>query len=280
MITDLNNYLMAAAPYEKRGQIIYVARTLESVIGENIYIAIDEVIQSEDALDYNVAVDSIQEALLASLETAYAKFGIFFDEDLIDKRHLFQLSNTLETLCQLELNEERDYLISLIEAAEDPIGALVDVLDVVSPGSVETLEEVVSRVSPDLLIALKTALRDNNVETSFESFESDEIHAAYVKRCQEFKARYGRPALVGELLAHGAKLRYDPMITLSLISNELDTEHAESAVKELYALAVYSSCPTLELVPTTKRLIDAVCPDPAHVLTLNEALHKLLGGNA
>lgn len=276
MITELNDYLTVAAPYEKRGLLLDVARVLESVVGENVYVAIDELLNAPEALDYNTTVDSIQEALLGSLETCFAKFGVYFDEDLIGQNHLHPLCNALEALCSVELNESKDYLLNLVESSSDPMEALIVVLEEISPGSAAVLEETLERVDLNLFLALKEALRENNTAPVYSNEEA--LEQEYIDRCQAFRKRYGRPALVGELLEHKAKLRYSPSVTVSLISDRLDTSNPKATALELYALTVYSDTPTTELLQVTTQLVGQVCNDPTQALAVSSALHELLGG--
>ena len=77
---------------------------------------------------------------------------------------------------------------------------------------------------------------------------------------------------------HGAKLRYDPAVTLSLISADLSTEDYQGTASELYALVVYSDTSNADVISTTKRLIEQVCVDPDHHLRVTDAFHAMLGG--
>ena len=276
MITDLNDYLTIAAPYEKRGLLLNVARVLESVVGENTYVAIDELLMAPEALDYHATIDGIQEALLGTLETAFAKFGVFFDEELLEPRHLQPLCDSLEALCAIELNESKDYLLNLVESSEDPMDALMNVLEEVSPGSALVLEEVLERVDMNLFLALRDALRNNNHELTHEYNEAKDLE--YIARCQSFRKRYGRTPLVGDLLEHKAKLRFAPSITVTLISDRLDTDNAKATALELYALVTYSDTPTAELLPVTKQLVEQICSDPMQTVNVSTALHELMGG--
>ena len=275
MITDLNDYLLITTSYEKRGLLLNVARVLESVVGENTYVAIDELLLAPEAIDYHHTVDRIQEALLGVLEAAFAKFGVFFDEDLIEVRHLGPLCDSLEALCAIELNESKDYLLNLVESSDDPMDALINVLEEVSPGSALVLEEVLERVDFNLFLALKTALRENNIE--FNTDQDEAKDREYIERCQAFRKRYGRPPLVGDLLEHRAKLRYPASVTVPLISAQLDTENPKAAALELYALAVYSNAESAEILPVAKQLVELVCSDPMQAVAVTTALHELLG---
>lgn len=276
MITELNDYLSVSVSPEQRAQLLEVARVLESVVGENVYVAIDEILEAPEKDDIHSTVDSLYEALLGTMETVLAKYGIFLDEDVLETRHLFDLSRVLEAVTQLELNEAKDYIGNLIDAADDAQGALLDILDEVAPGTSMVLEETILRVDYNLIYKLRELLREPNPRVELEAFDED-ASRHYVERCQSFRKKFGRTPLVGALLDHGAKLRYDPAVTVALISGDLETEDAKGSALELYALVTYSNVPSHELVPTTKRLIEQVCVDPAHVMKLVDAFHEIMG---
>lgn len=280
MITELNDFLTHAVTFERRAVMLETARVLESVVGENIYIAIDEALMGPEADDINFTVDSIGESLLGSMEVAYNKFGIYFDEELIEQVHLPALANTLEALVQLPLNEARDYLNALIDGANDTQEALYLVLEEVSPGSSAVLEEIIERVDYNLIYKLRDLLREPDVENLHMEgvAEADAKQRNYIERCQTFRKKFGRTPLVGNLLDHGAKLHYAPEVTLSLISGDLATEDAKATAAELYALVAYSDVSNSDVISTTKRLIEQVCVDPEHHLRVTDAFHAMLGG--
>jgi len=280
MINELNDFLIASVTPEKRGVLLNATRIIESILGENTYIAIDEIIQSPDShADPIPAVDKIYEALLALTEVVYNKFGIYLDEDLVTPAAMAGLVEALETLVSLDLQEERDYLCTLIDTSDTATEALLNVLEEVCPNSSLTLEEVVDRVDPNLIYILKDRLREPNpyvnLETQDDSAEAQQ--RLYVERCQAFRRIHGRTPLVGGLLEHGAKLQYDPLTTVSLISGQLDTQDADSTAKELYALTVYSNVPTNEIHATVQRLIEHVCTDPEHVTKVVSVFLTLFG---
>lgn len=280
MITELNDFLTYAVTFERRAVMLETARVLESVVGENIYIPIDEALTAPEAADTNFTVDSIGEALLGSMEVAYNKFGVYFDEELIEQVHLPALANTLEAMVQLPLNEARDYLNALIDGSNDAQEALFSVLEEVSPGSSAVLEEIIERVDYNLIYKLRDLLREPDVENLHmeAAVEAEAQSRNYIERCQTFRKKFGRTPLVGNLLDHGAKLHYSPEVTLSLISGDLSTEDAKATAAELYALVSYSDVSNAEVISTTKRLIEQVCVDPDHHLRVTDAFHAMLGG--
>lgn len=280
MINELNEFLTAYVAPEKRAVLLNTARILESIIGENTYVAIDEITQAPDShADPIPAVDQIYQVLLALTEVVYNKFGIYLDEDQVTTQDLQNLTDALEALVGLELQEERDYLCNLIDTSDTASEALLNVLEEVAPGSSLALEAVLDRVDPNLIYALKDRLREPNpyVELEAQDDTTEARQRQYVERCQAFRRIHGRPPLVGSLLEHGAKLQYDPFTTVSLISAQLETNDFVGTAKELYALAVYSSIETSEIHATVQRLIEHVCTDPEHVTRVVSEFLTLFG---
>ena len=276
MIQYLDEYLQAAATPARRGVLLQVALVLESILGESIYVSIDELLHRPESVDYNQTVDEISESLLASLEVAFAQFGLYFDEELIEPHHLTLLADTLEALGNLESNEDRDYILSIIEGSTDHVEALVATLECVSPGIALGVEELVYRVDPQLMIALKNALREPARREPAPEFD-EKAAAAYIQRCQEFRKKFGRPPIVGELIEHKANLKHHPDLTFKLVAPSLDTKNAPQTAWELYALVVYSNCESAEITTTVERLIVEACADQADVLKIQDEFRKLLG---
>lgn len=276
MINYLDDYLKVATTPAKRAVLLDVALVLESVIGQNVQISIDEILHDPDAIDYNKTVDNIYESLMASMEVAYNQFGIYFDEELISPGHLKMLADVLESLCQLELNEDKDYLLNLIESSDDLTEALVSLIEAISPGVSMDFEEIIYRIDPQLIIALKNALREPARREPTPDFD-EKAAEAYIKRCQEFRKKYGRPPLINDLLEHRANLRHHPDHTIGLISKSLDTVNAKQTAWELLALVTYSNCTTEEIGSYVTKLIEKVCADPADVSAVQDEYQKLLG---
>ena len=276
MINYLDDYLKVATTPAKRAVLLDVALVLESVIGQNVQISIDEILHDPDSIDYNKTVDNIYESLMASMEVAYNQFGIYFDEELISPGHLKMLADVLESLCQLELNEDKDYLLNLIESSDDLTEALVSLIEAISPGVSMDFEEIIYRIDPQLIIALKNALREPARREPTPDFD-EKAAEAYIKRCQEFRKKYGRPPLINDLLEHRANLRHHPDHTIGLISKSLDTVNAKQTAWELLALVTYSNCTTEEIGSYVTKLIEKVCADPADVSAVQDEYQKLLG---
>ena len=113
-------------------------------------------------------------------------------------------------------------------------------------------------------------------ETATPDFD-EKAAEAYIKRCQEFRKKYGRPPLINDLLEHRANLRHHPDHTIGLISKSLDTANAKQTAWELLALVTYSSCTTEEIGSYVTKLIEKVCADPADVSAVQDEYQKLLG---
>ncbi len=276
MIIELNDYLTTSCSFEKRGVILDAARTLESVLGPNVYVPIDELIYSQEAEDRNVTVDSICEALLAQFEVVYSKFGVFFDEDVIGVEHLTTLASGIEALLAVELNEGTETIINIINSSDDSQEVFFELLEEVSPGSGLPFEELIGRVEPTFVEAVLASARRPQPQDNISV--PDEISTAYIERCMAFRKRFGRTAIVGDLIEHRANLNVDPMVSFTLISHLLDAEKSEETAKELYALVTYSSARNDEIVPKVKQLIDVVAVDELYSVKINEAFHDLLGG--
>lgn len=277
MIVELNHWLSENTSLEQRGVLVDAARTLEGFLGPNVYIPIDELLYGEDAEDRNFVIDGIHEALLAQFEVVYAKFGVFFDEDLIDTTVLAKLSNGLEALLAVELYEDRQTIDNIVMTSDDSQEAFVELLDEVSPGMGLALEELIERVDPTFVDAIRSIVREPRPGEKSEV--PQEENDAYMSRCKEFRAKFGRTQLVGDIVEHRGNLRVSPFISIGLISDLLETKKAKETALELYALTVYSNVQNDEIVPTVKKLIEQVCVEDAHVIGVVEAFHDLLGGH-
>lgn len=277
MIVELNHWLSENTSLEQRGVLVDAARTLEGFLGPNVYIPIDELLYGEDAEDRNFVIDGIHEALLAQFEVVYAKFGVFFDEDLIDTTVLAKLSNGLEALLAVELYEDRQTIDNIVMTSDDSQEAFVELLDEVSPGMGLALEELIERVDPTFVDAIRSIVREPRPGEKSEV--PQEENDAYMSRCKEFRVKFGRTQLVGDIVEHRGNLRVSPFISIGLISDLLETKKAKETALELYALTVYSNVPNDEIVPTVKKLIEQVCVEDAHVIGVVEAFHDLLGGH-
>lgn len=277
MIVELNHWLSENASVEQRGLLVDAARTLEGFLGPNVYIPIDELLYGEDAEDRNHVMDGIHEALLAQFEVVYAKFGVFFDEELIDTSCLAKLSNGLEALMAVELYEDRNTVGNIIDTSDDSLEAFVELLDEVSPGMGLALEEYLERVEATFIDVIREIVRTprpGDVEDV-----SQEENDNYSERCKAFRLAHGRTALVGDIIEHRGNLRVSPYVALSLISDKLETRKAAETAKELYALVVYSNVKNDEIVPTVKKLIEQVCVEEADLIGVIDAFHSLLGGH-
>lgn len=277
MIVELNHWLSENASLEQRGLLVDAARTLEGFLGPNVYIPIDELLYGEDAEDRNHVMDGIHEALLAQFEVVYAKFGVFFDEELIDTSCLAKLSNGLEALMAVELYEDRNTVGNIINTCDDSLEAFVELLDEVSPNMGLALEEYLERVESTFIDVMRDIVREPRPGDIDDANQEDNDN--YAKRCKAFRLTHGRTALVGDIIEHRGNLRVSPYISFSLISDKIDTSKAVETAKELYALVVYSNCTNDEIIPITKKLIEQVCVEEADLIGVVEAFHDLLGGH-
>lgn len=277
MIVELNHWLSENTSLEQRGVLVDAARTLEGFLGPNVYIPIDELLYGEDADDRNFVIDGIHEALLAQFEVVYAKFGVFFDEDQIDTTHLRSLSNGLEALLAIELYEDRKSIDNIVNTSDDSQEAFIELLEEVSPNIGLALEDLIDRVESTFVDVVRSIVREPRLFE--EEGVSQEENEDYMKRCKAFRGKFGRTPLVGDIVEHRGNLRLSPFITISLISDQLDTKKSKETALELYALTVYSNVKTDEIVPTVKKLIEQVCVEEGDTIGLVEAFHDLLGGH-
>lgn len=277
MIVELNHWLSENASLEQRGLLVDAARTLEGFLGPNVYIPIDELLYGEDAEDRNYVMDGLHEALLGQFEVVYAKFGVFFDEELIDTTCIAALSNGLEALMAVELYEDRNTIGDIINTSDDTQEAFMGLLDEVSPGMGLALEDYLQRVEHTFIDVIREIVRTPR-PGDIENVDQEE-NDNYSQRCKKFRVEQGRTELVGGIIEHRGNLRMSPFITLSLISDKLDTRKAKDTAKELFALTVYSNVKNDEIVPTVKKLIEQVCVEEADLIGVVEAFHDLMGGH-
>lgn len=274
MFDQLNLYLTACTSPERRETLINAMRSLESILGPQVWTNIDHLLTSEESADTNYTMGEIEETILGLFYSAYAQFGIVLDIDLLEARLTRNLTTTMEALLQAETSEFGEQFRNILEVNNNVQDALFEILEEVLPESVRGLEDVVIQVSPSLLDRLLevTAQRVDLRATTVVS----EVEAAYQSRVQAFRAKHGRTPVVGALLDSGANLRFGPNVTLSLIESYLADLAPKEAALELYALTTYSNLPDAEVLPATRLLVKEAFAEEEFAgeveLVLNEVL--------
>ena len=274
MFDQLNLYLQACTSPERRETLITAMRTLESLLGPQVWTNIDHLLTVEEAADTNYTMGEIEETILGLFYSAYAQFGIVLDIDQLEPRLTGVLTETIEALLQSETSEFGQRFRDILEVNNNVQDALLEILDEVLPHCARGLEDVIYQVSPSLLERLLEAtearleLRATEVAT--------EAEAAYQRRVQAFRAKHGRTPVVGALLDSGANLRFGPNVTISLIESYLGDLAPKEAALELYALVTYSNLSDADVLPATRLLVKEAFASEEQAgeveLVLNEVL--------
>lgn len=277
MLDEFNEFLEPRVSPERRMVLLEATRTLDSVLGAKTWITIDNLI-TDNSIDQLGIFDEIDECIIGLYYAVFLQFGITIDIEAVDATRHLTLSNALEALTQLELNEDRETILSALDFAADSEEALMLCLDTVSPGTGTAFIELVTSTKPALLKRIREVF--STPEALSES--SIEEAVAYSKRLQEYRKNHEVPAAVEYWLDNGANLRMSPLLTIDLVQKYLLEERYDPSDEEfaeiIASLVLYSDTQPKDFVPVAKELCGKAFADEAKAVAVEQLLNSKLGG--
>ena len=258
--------------------LLEATRTLDSVLGPKTWVTIDNLV-ADETIDSLAVFDEIDECIIGLYYAVFLQFGITIDLEQVEATDHLKLSNALEALTQLELNEDKESILSALDFATDSEEALLLCLDTVSPGVGTAFSELVASVKP----ALVKRLREVFSTPGAIDEGSIEAAVAYSKRLQEYRNKHELPQVIESLLDDGANLRLSPLLTIDLVQKRLMEERIDPPNEELAeiiaALVVYSDTNPDDFVPVSKELCGKAFADEAKAVAVEQILFTKLGGH-
>jgi len=138
-----------------------------------------------------------------------------FEIKLSDTAQLHDTVELLEALTLIENYENKQELIDAIEASDDSIDALAQVINILSSVKISTIYSIVDEVSPNLINVIKNLGKNKEEELIFESDQ------ALIKNIKSFKNYLADNGAIGiDLVRNGQPIGADFSYYLKLMNVE------------------------------------------------------------
>lgn len=138
-----------------------------------------------------------------------------FEIKLSDTAQLHDTVELLEALTLIENYENKQELIDAIEASDDSIDALAQVINILSSVKISTIYSIVDEVSPNLINVIKNLGKNKEEELIFEPDQ------ALIKNIKSFKKYLADNGAIGiDLVRNGQPIGADFSYYLKLMNVE------------------------------------------------------------
>lgn len=270
MLQDLNTYLSLVTSDERRAILVEAFRTLEAILGDEIYIPVDELTQSDD-VEHSAVTTELDELVIGYMTQAFSKVGVQFDYDLIEATEITVLSETLQTLYSIENHEDLSEFTWMMENAADTVEALQAVLIHIRPELEDKLDWMTS-VNPALLqrireIARKAKAVPGRIVTV----------PGRQERIKAFIEKHGASTTVDLMLDNGISLDHFPLYTMGLLLANCDPGDNDFP-KAFYETILRSKMPTESTkdMSVLLTIIKDLALEPTQQNTLELALKRFM----
>lgn len=267
MLQDLNLYLSLVTSDERRAVVVEMYRTLAAILGEDIYMSVDQMINDDG--EPTAIARELDEYALGLLTRATAAAGIQLDIDQLDAQDLGIYTLMLQTLYSIENHEDLAEFPLLIDGAADTVSALVAILERITP-ELEGRLDWIDQVSPALLRRICTVAR------SLETKATSKLPADYRERIKAFVDKHGASPVVARLLDEGVSLTHYPLYSTGLLVANLDPTDAEFP-RALAETWLRSLTPNIaELRTQVGNILQPYDIDPATLIKVETAVSQYL----
>lgn len=270
MLQDLNTYLSLVTSDERRAILVEAFRTLEAILGDEIYIPVDELTQSEDA-DQSAVTTELDELVIGYMTQAFSAVGVQLDFETIEATDIHTLTDALQALYSIENHEDLSEFTWMMESAVDTVEALQAVLIHINPELEDKIDWIVS-VNPSLLQRIREiARRAKPLPGRVETVPGRQ------ERIKAFIQKHGASPTVDRLLDDGINFDHFPSYAIGILLANIDPADNDFP-KAFYEVILRSKMPT-EITKDMSALLTVIhdlALEPAQRNTLELALKRFM----